>query len=298
MPGSPTRSDVHVNKPLTQISEAFLQSAEAMVHKASIFPIIPVGSRSDVFFKYDAGDFNRDDFQLRAPGAESALANFGLSTESYLCNVWSLGVDLDDQTLSNADSPLNLESDTTRFLMNKLLISQEKQWVSSFFGQSLWTGSTTGGDITSLTWTAANQDPIADLQLQAEAMHKASGHYPNTIVFGATAFRTFINHAAVLDRVKYTQMGVVSEDLVASVLGIPNVHVLRGIENTAKEGQAASMASIGNDDDVALYYAAPNASLMAPSAGYCFSWNRYLTCLLYTSPSPRDKRQSRMPSSA
>ena len=24
----------------------------------------------------------------------------------------------------------------------------------------------------------------------------------------------------------------------------------------------------------------------------------YLTCLLYTSPSPRDKRQSRMPSSA
>ena len=27
-------------------------------------------------------------------------------------------------------------------------------------------------------------------------------------------------------------------------------------------------------------------------------WRRYRTCLLYTSPSPRDKRQSRMPSSA
>ena len=26
--------------------------------------------------------------------------------------------------------------------------------------------------------------------------------------------------------------------------------------------------------------------------------SRYLVCLLYTSPSPRDKRQSRMPSSA
>ena len=26
--------------------------------------------------------------------------------------------------------------------------------------------------------------------------------------------------------------------------------------------------------------------------------NQYITCLLYTSPSPRDKRQSRMPSSA
>ena len=31
----------------------------------------------------------------------------------------------------------------------------------------------------------------------------------------------------------------------------------------------------------------------------CNVWNRFpATCLLYTSPSPRDKRQSRMPSSA
>ena len=27
-------------------------------------------------------------------------------------------------------------------------------------------------------------------------------------------------------------------------------------------------------------------------------YDNYVTCLLYTSPSPRDKRQSRMPSSA
>ena len=29
-----------------------------------------------------------------------------------------------------------------------------------------------------------------------------------------------------------------------------------------------------------------------------FGWKKSLSCLLYTSPSPRDKRQSRMPSSA
>ena len=33
--------------------------------------------------------------------------------------------------------------------------------------------------------------------------------------------------------------------------------------------------------------------------GHCFPlWLRFKGCLLYTSPSPRDKRQSRMPSSA
>ena len=39
-------------------------------------------------------------------------------------------------------------------------------------------------------------------------------------------------------------------------------------------------------------------SLFACVAGYVFARIMYYSCLLYTSPSPRDKRQSRMPSSA
>ena len=35
-----------------------------------------------------------------------------------------------------------------------------------------------------------------------------------------------------------------------------------------------------------------------PATGPGVSYNHLRTCLLYTSPSPRDKRQSRMPSSA
>ena len=41
--------------------------------------------------------------------------------------------------------------------------------------------------------------------------------------------------------------------------------------------------------------------IAASSAGTIFEWYDFFiygTCLLYTSPSPRDKRQSRMPSSA
>mgnify|MGYP002700654812 CR=1 FL=1 len=278
MPGSPSRGDVHVNSPLTNISEAFLQSSEAFVHNQGIFPLVNVEKRSDVFFKYNKEDFNRDEFQLRADGAESALANFGLSTDSYLCDVWSLGVDLGDQTLANADSPLNLESDTTKFLMNKMLISMEKQWTNSFFKTGIWTGSSTGSDITTLTWGAAGADPIADIQNQADAMHLATGFYPNTICLGATAYRTLINHSAVVDRIKYTQTGTVTEDLIAGLLGIPRVFVLRGVEETKKEGQSGStMASIGTTDDVALFYAAPSPSLMTPSAGYGFNWGRYLS---------------------
>lgn len=276
MPGSPSRGDVHINQALTNISEAYLQSSESFVHKA-VFPLVPVEKRSDVFFRYNKNDFNRDEFQLRAPGSETALANWNLDQGSYLCDVWSLGVDLDDQTLANADAPLSLESDSTKFLMNKLLISMEKQWTSSFFGQGLWTGSSTGADITTLTWGAAAADPISDVQNEADAMHGKTGYYPNTIVLGAKAYRTLVNHPSVIDRIKYTQMGTITEDLIGGLLGIPRVFVLRANEVTTREGQPGSVtARIGTEDDVALFYSAPSPSLLTPTAGYGFSWNRYL----------------------
>ena len=40
------------------------------------------------------------------------------------------------------------------------------------------------------------------------------------------------------------------------------------------------------------------AAILARLATRVYTVERYKTCLLYTSPSPRDKRQSRMPSSA
>ena len=48
----------------------------------------------------------------------------------------------------------------------------------------------------------------------------------------------------------------------------------------------------------------PSINLMERAGGYLYEWVHQrlqggkVPCLLYTSPSPRDKRQSRMPSSA
>ena len=79
-----------------------------------------------------------------------------------------------------------------------------------------------------------------------------------------------------------------------------NLVVQKDLYNTA-----ASHTSSGYDlwafwDDNkeklrAWYEVAQNVALIQPSSAFI---ERMFSCLLYTSPSPRDKRQSRMPSSA
>ena len=82
----PSRSDVHVDRPLTEISIAFLQSADNFVADRA-FPILPVSKQSDSYFTYDRGMFNRDEAEELAPGARAAAANYTLSTDTYNAKV-------------------------------------------------------------------------------------------------------------------------------------------------------------------------------------------------------------------
>ena len=63
--------------------------------------------------------------------------------------------------------------------------------------------------------------------------------------------------------------------MLAGILGVNKVLVARGIENTAIEGQAGSYSRLFTGDSALVCYAAAAPSLMAPSAGYTFTWDGY-----------------------
>ena len=73
MPNQPSRSDVHVNRPLSAVSVAFMQDHKNFVADQA-FPIISSPSKSDDFYTYDRGMFNRDEMKELAPGARADAA--------------------------------------------------------------------------------------------------------------------------------------------------------------------------------------------------------------------------------
>ena len=61
-----------------------------------------------------------------------------------------------------------------------------------------------------------------------------------------------------------------------------------------KKSLSATIKSIGKKEDLEINFVKENPSII----GNTINLTEPKICLLYTSPSPRDKRQSRMPSSA
>lgn len=262
----PTRSQVHVDAILTNLSVAYMQDMDSFV-ASKVFPTVNVAKQSDKYFTYSQEDFYRDQAKVRSGGSESAGSGYGLSTATYSSAVWALHKDIDDQVRSNSDAPLDPDMDATRFLTHQMMIRQERDWASKYFTTSVW-----GTDSTPTTlWDASGSDPIGDVQAGINKILNDTGYLANTLVLSYAAYKTLRNHPDFVDRYKYTSADSITPELIGKVLDLPRVMVMKGVYNSAAEGASASYAAIG-DKDALLCYVAPQAGLMTVSAGYNFVW--------------------------
>ncbi len=269
----PTRSDVHVNRPLTNISIAFIQSADDFIAD-KVFPLIPVAKQSDRYFIYDKKNWYRTNAKRRGPGTESAGGGFSLSTDQYFADVLAIHQDVADQIRANADVPLNMDRDASRWVTQQLLLKKELDWAAANFTTGLWTGSSTGGDITPATlWDAAGSDPVDDILLEKESVKETTGFMPNTLTVAPQVHRALKSNASILDRIKHTQLGSVTEDLLARLFEVDRYFVARATRDKAPEGAAEDMEFVFSPKDALLSYANPSPSIMTPSAGYTFAWS-------------------------
>jgi len=273
----PTRSDVHVNRPLTMISIAFIQKAQDFIAD-KVFPIVPVMKQSDRYFVYTQDYWFRTAAQKRGPATESAGGGFKLNnTPSYFCDVWAVHMDVDDQTRANADTPLNMDRDATLFVTQQLLLRRELEFMSNYMVASIWTGNPTGdfqpGTSTGSMgqWDQTTSDPMYDVDYNKQLIKSQTSFMPNCLIVAADVFFALRNNPAVLDRIKYTQRGIVSEDLLAALFGVEKFLVASAVYNSAQEGATASYGFVVKNTCL-LVYANPAPSLLQPSGGYIFSW--------------------------
>lgn len=263
----PTRGDVHVNRPLTTLSIAFMNQPNDFIAD-KMFPVVPVAKQSDSYFVYDKRFWFRSGSKKRAPGTESAGGGFELTTDNYFADVWAFHKDIADQTRANQDQPIDLDRDGARFVTNDLMIRREKQFVDDHFKQGVW-----ATDVTFVTkWNDPGSDPVDDILNEKLVIKQKTGFKPNKLTVTADVHIALKNNASILDRIKHTQLGSVTNALLATLFEVDEYLVAEAVEDQAKEGAAENMQFIYGAKQALLIYVPKSPGILIPSAGYHFAW--------------------------
>jgi len=279
----PGRGDVHVDGPLTNIAIAFAQLPDAFIADR-VFPILPVQKQTDTFFTIPRGAWFRDEMKKRAPGALSAERTHDVSQDSYSCDVFALHEMLADQIRANYDSPLQADREITEGLTQAGMIRKERQWVTDYFGASIWSVDQTGVDSGSPganqvgRWDRADSTPIEDIRAGKRRVQARTGFRPNKLVVGREVYDALLDHPDIvgrLDRGQTTGAAIVMRQNLAALFELDEVLVMDSVFNSAVEGATDDIDFIGGKSAL-LVYSAPSPGLYVPSGGYTFSWAGFM----------------------
>lgn len=283
---NPDQASVHINVPLTNISIAYIQNASNFI-STKVFPKVPVSKQSDLYWKYSKSDWRRTDVQRRAPSTETPGTGWNTTTQQYFAHVYGVHKDIDDQLRANADSTFKLDSDATAFVTNQLLLKRDIDWNAAYFRAGVWGADQqlklSNADPELRRWDMATSDPIGLFATKQIEFIQQTGFKANTLVLGANVIKALKNHPAIIDRIKYTQKGIVTTDLISTLLDVDTVHVSYATVNNGPDipdavlqDAAGSNVFISDPNSALLCYTASSPSLMQPTAGYTFTWNGYL----------------------
>ena len=150
------------------------------------------------------------------------------------------------------------------------LVAREVELAASLTSTAVLTQNTTLSG-TSQWSDFSNSDPIANIRTGASTIYSAIHVNPNTLVLGKQVFDKLQDHPAFLERAKYTQLGIITTDLMARVFGVDRVIVAAAGKNTAVEGQTNLMSYIWGKDAV-LCYVAPRIAPKTITLGLTYQW--------------------------
>jgi len=261
----PTQRDVHVNRPLTNISVAY---TNANYIAEQVFPMVGVQKQSDLYFLFDKWEAFRLRTGPRPPGQRAPTFDYTVTTASYICTNDSTAFQLPDETRDNADDPLRPFIFGAKRVADGLLLSLEDRVAALVTACGNWGSASNPGT----KWDVTTAGIWSDMDTQVNAVSDSIGKPPNVMVISDHAWRACRNNADLLDRVKYTRNGATIEptDLMGW-FNLDKVLIGRAQKVTTREGETQSFTKIWGDM-CWVGYVTPQAALEEPTAGYVFRW--------------------------
>jgi hypothetical protein len=262
--------NTHFDVVLSNISVAYPN--EGMVGDV-LFPTVNVRKQSDKYYLFGREGWGLDPgTDLRAPGTEATeIPGLAVSTDTYWAQEHSLQIAITDEERENVDSPLAPDRDGTELVTGKVLLAREiaiKTMVTTTSNYAAGYSTTLSG---TTQWSDyVNSNPISDFKVARDTIHAGLFIVPNLAIIPYQVMSKLEDHPDFIERIKYVQRGVLNQEIIASLLGVPRIIVPGMGYNSANPGQTASIGYMWGKD-VVIAYVPPRAAPRQLAFGYEFN---------------------------
>ena len=262
------QQDVVVDPALSNVSIKYMND---VFIADSVFPTVKVAKQTGKYYVYDKANL-RINKTTRAAGSGANEIDFGLTTAAFSCDDHALKEFVADEIQDQADAALNPLIDATETVTEQLLLDRENNIATLLSSTTNLTNNITLSGTTQ--WSDyANSDPIGDVRTARTTVHQNTFKKPNTIIMGKQVFDMLCEHPQIIERIKYSQLGIVTKELLARLFQVEQILVGEAGSNTAKEGQTDSMSYIWGKVAIVAFIA-PQVRLKQATLGYTFTYSQ------------------------
>jgi len=269
------RSEASVNPTLTNYASGVLNDLQSATADF-LAPQVQVPATIGQYKAYD----DKNAFQIhdtsRGVGGPARRIFMDVSEPTYNCLPQALEITIDDSERDAAGTlnPLDLEQAKVKTLVQSSVLSHERHVITTVNAAVTANGVTVGGGVMG-TWSAAGTDPVVQIDYLIEAIAKATGQLPNSILMGMTAWRRFRNNAKVIEKQPGAALIGLNQGQASAMLINPSTDIRLSTMayDTTKEGKTRSQAFV-NGDDVYIFVRSASPTIYDPSALKTFAGGR------------------------
>jgi len=265
----PTQNDVRPIDPvMTNLSVGFKNEAYFWDKLA---PTVEVSQKSGTFFKWTKDYWlRREEGSSRAPGGPYTRVQHGVTTDTYDTQEEGFEEVVDDSIRKASQTPEGLDVQAVRHLTTQMELFLEKAVATELWKTGVWgTDKTLAGNN---QWSNSDSNPITEIDSAIRIVKRNTGSKPDVLYVSGVVWDYLKEHTKIIEKYKYSQKAILTEELVAAALGLKKIYVMDSVENTAKEGLTYSGSDIWGKHAL-LTKETRQPALNAPSGAYTFMWS-------------------------
>lgn len=208
---------------------------------------------------------------IRAPKADSNRVD-ALAIDSLTFDTIEQDLEMAVDYLEGEEAlyALRYEKQVTKELLDIIALGKERRAAELAQNSSLYPAALVedlnGGD--QFNEYSNSLDPFEMIKDLMSAVRGRIGRYPNTMIMGETTAKALYSHPKLIERIKYTNKGLITEQILETMLGLEKVRTGMAVHST----DGSTFSDIWGDNLILAYVERNDSDRNehSPSYGYTF----------------------------